>query len=221
MPWAGVDDPHADIRAMLGKNDGDIFGRKCSCGRGDAYWGSRARHARNHLAWDEGLPLPKNDWRAGVLTVVDRRSRRADQKLAYDMGELFRRERHYDFPLVPRPGAWYEPEGIKAYLPHTQNKIVGLLIFMRTSTRARWTWGEDGSHKDLDGEPQYHGEFPTVAGIFVCRAYRRRGIGRRLVEIAAQDAGVSPEQIAWGPPLSDDGNALARAVSPAAIYFGR
>lgn len=77
--------------------------KACACGHDEAYWGSKARHARAHLDWERGLTIPRGVYLWDTVHRITEASALAQRKLASEMGEIFRREQHYDFPLVPRP----------------------------------------------------------------------------------------------------------------------
>ena len=61
-------------------------------------------------------------------------------------------------------------------------------------------------------------ERPVISVIFTADLWRRRGVGRTLVEAVAADAGIDVTELAWSGPLSIGGRALAKSISPLGIW---
>lgn len=182
---------------------GDVDFGRCLCGRETLDPWFRREHDRWHLAWSAGVVLPRDvpAWR-GLITVTGA-SPAPYRKLAYQLARLHQREAGYDFPSLPYPATWRQYEGIAAFIAAWQGRALGLAV---TGTAMGYCW------LDARGDA-VPGAVPAIAGIFVCHAWRRRGIGRWLVEQVAAARGCLPRDLAWLGPLSDDGEALARSIT--------
>lgn len=132
------------------------------------------------------------------------------------MARLAQRENGWDFASFDYPvrghfSDWREHRAT-AYLASRrvlgETLVVGYaVVWQRTSCRrfdlAASTWS---------GETQQRG-VATVDLVFTCQVWRRRGVGRRLVEAIAGANQVSPAALAWSSPFTDAGRALAQAVA--------
>lgn len=194
------------IRNRLAERD-RMYG--CPCGTGARYFGegvrAQTRHARWHLQWDRGVSVPLTVGWFDSLAVVTSESTKPERSIAYDLGRLFQREQHYDFPMLPGPDTWKRGELHQALIAVHNQRAIGLLV-VYPQTR----WGEwDGSDGRVSLAVDSLEPLPGIAGIWVARGYRRMGVGTALVDALAQHADVPRSELLWSMPLSEDGQALA------------
>ncbi len=185
------------------------WGADCPCGTSEYRGYGRATHTRWHMDWATGLHVPVSLECQAPLARVTGDSPMPDRKTAYRLGQLMRREEGYDFCLLPDPVTWkVHQRWPVAYLALWRERAIGLLIVGQVK---RWGWNKP----DAEGYVHFDQREPSraVAGIFVCANYRRRGVGRRLVELVAERERVARDEFAWLMPLSDGGNALAASVA--------
>jgi GNAT superfamily N-acetyltransferase len=189
----------------------------CPCGwEGYAMTGRSgvdAAHARKHLQWARGVPLPARIafWDDSLL-VVHQDSQAVFVTFAYDVGRFFQREGGYDFaPLRRRVTDWcYDGEPV-AYLAIWQGRAIGLAVL---DTRPRWGY----CVTDGEGRIQLDVETPlrSVGAVWVAHDYRRHGVGRRLIQAAAEAEGLTPQTLGWALPFSEAGARLAESFAPRA-----
>lgn len=190
----------------------------CPCGTGERYFGegtgARTRHAHWHLEWDRGVNAEaKHVYWLDSLAIVTGESSRREQDVAYRLGRLFQREKHYDFPMVPDPTSWHAGEFHQALIAVSDCRAIGVLIGYQTFRYGIW----DGSPGRTPFDQTSSDPIPEIAGIWVARSYRRLGVGTALVNAFAAYADVNSSEIAWGVPFSDDGKALALSIAPGAV----
>lgn len=192
--------------------------RSCSCGWSYSYPSlDSSQHAKQHLQWALGLTLPSNlFWRQwNTLVLVSGESPIAEKRVAYKLAVLMRVEEGYDFPLLPSPDGWAKYwKQPRAYLALWQERAISLAIVGKVS---KWGWDK------VDSEGLIHFDqsspCPALAGIFVCGNYRRKGIGKRFVEMVAEKEGIPAVNFAWSLPLSKAGHALALAIAGEELHL--
>lgn len=206
-------DGRPDSLGIAERLSGDTFWSACPCGTGDGYWGglagANARHANWHIQWDRGIPLPSTVFWWDSLAIVTGESSRPEREVAYKLGRLFQRENHYDFPMAPDPRTWRGDlsEVLVAVYHH---RAIGGLFTYPTMRIGVW----DGSPETTVPfnvelmEPQ-----PRIAGIWVCRGYRRKGVASALVRALSSYADIPAPDLIWGVPFSDAGKALALRIA--------
>jgi RimJ/RimL family protein N-acetyltransferase len=188
----------------------------CPCGTGEGYWshdrGSRARHANWHLEWDRGVALSSKVIWFDSLAIVTSESSMPERETAYRLGRLFQREKRYDFCLVPDPRTW-RTELHQVLVAVHHHTAIGLLIGYQTFRYGLW----DGIPARVPFSINSVDPVPEISGIWVARSYRRRGIATALVRAFADYANLTPAELCWNVPFSDDGKALALSITPGTV----
>lgn len=204
-----------DLGTLLadGRYDG------CPCGTGARYFGegsgARTRHANWHLAWDRGAPIPAAVFWFDSLAIVTGESNVAERKIGYQLGRLFQKENHYDFPMAPDPRSW--PGNLSEVLIAVYHgHAIGGLFTYPTLRYGVW----DGTDGTVEFNVRLTEPQPMISGIWVARGYRRRGVGTALVGALAEYAAIPPHDLIWGVPFSDDGKALALTVAGSHVRIG-
>lgn len=197
---------------------------QCPCGQGGYYGmcgGSEAKHAHAHLNWATGIRLNerqdvlfvcRND-RSNTMLVVDSGSDQPLRKLAYDVARLFQREQGYDFPMVPHPSSFWTEDNGTAYLAIFRRRAIALLVVQSVP---RWGYYDNVNENGRIPFDQIH-PARSIAGIFTCGNYRRRGVAAALIRRATEREAVPLEQVPWCTPLSDAGAALATHLVPSGL----
>lgn len=188
--------------------------QECPCGtaRAPAEF-EQLQHRRAHLNWSIGLPVPRNVfWPAGQVALVTGTSPPAWRRLAYASAVLPRRENHYDSASFAVGDGEPSDRNARAYLLNDGGRVVGF-VSVFDEIAVRW--------QAFDAAPQPQSsirERPVINVIFTAALWRRRGVGRTLVEAVATDAGIDVTELAWNGPLSVGGEALAKSISPLGIW---
>lgn len=94
-----------------------------------------------------------------------------------------------------------------------------VLRFQPTHFRVRWTVLEKPNAVDLSAERET--PWWTIDFVWVLPDLRRHGIGRRLVTLAADIAGMPAAELAWAVPFTEGGMPLARAVTGDFVRISR
>ncbi len=82
--------------------------------------------------------------------------------------------------------------------------------------RNTWTdYHAGGASVEMIGRPPIW----TVCMGWVLKRHRGAGLGQALVNVAIANLGCSMEEIAWYPPFTDSGEALARKFCPEVFYI--
>ncbi|WP_405389600.1 GNAT family N-acetyltransferase [Streptomyces sp. NBC_01102] len=175
---------------------------------------SGKEHTSHHAAWAFGIPVPKSlEW-WGDCAVVTTQASIAWRRLAYRTARIPRQEGHYDFSSWSHVG---EPEvssdNTRAYLLKANGYVIGYLAAHDTSAHRFWA-PTGGSHFGDEDDTQR----PRIILIWVADAYRRRGVGAKLVQALASDSGRQVADVSWSTPISDAGRHLARGLSPDGIW---
>jgi GNAT superfamily N-acetyltransferase len=187
----------------------------CPCGSSTA---DRRAHTARHMRWAEGQPIPvplASSWPLGTLAVVTTASPARWRWLAYETAEVARRAGGYDAASFPAPSGQRRPdaENTRALLYRHGDAVAGYLVLVDAQTAGRYDLATGQSTDAGAGEVR-----PTVGLVFVAYHLRRAGIGRALVQAAAERAHVAPSGLAWWSPFTDDGAALARAVGGQGVW---
>ena len=140
------------------------------------------------------------------LVVVFPHSRVAARRVRYEIARLFQREGHYDFCMFnyPHGKQIYANEEV-AYLLVRLNYVVAF-----AAVRTAKCWGIERKREAVGPLRYTHREpIPLIAGVFVCRDYRQRGIGGYLIAQVCRQLSVEPGELAWQTPFSETGYRLA------------
>jgi GNAT superfamily N-acetyltransferase len=182
----------------------------CPCGTSEYDGRDRIAHAKWHLDWANGVRYPESlSYADDNLAVVRGTSPLSERRVAYQLALLMRREEGYDVPLLPDPVWWKGyPRWPSAYLALWRSRVIALVIIGKATQ-----WGLN--RPDAKGYIHFDQaeDCRAISGIFVCASYRRRGVGRRLIEAASKRERVKPDELAWLIPLSRGGKALAQSVA--------
>lgn len=229
--WTGHIDPEdAPVRPWVGGRDQRLsYGAipvefrsfqtpsriRCPCGmhlqspqdRDDA-------HETHHAAWAFGVRSPKTlEW-PGDLVVVTTQSPIAWRTLALQVARIPQRENRYDFPSWSHVG---EPQAtsdnMRAYLLQAGGRVIGYVSAHDTDYHRPWDLTDGGTYGPEDTKIR-----PQIILIWVADAYRRKGIGARLVQLLADEFGCHLSDVSWSTPVSTAGRKLARQISPSGIW---
>lgn len=189
--------------------------RCCPCGWRDQF-ASRAKHAHEHLSWAMGVPVPASlDWPKGeAVAVIHGTSPLAWRRLAGHCAHIAQRDGGYDFSTFPASyGRGFDDEAhSRAYCYRVDQRqgaaVVGYLAVGDLPTAGRYGIGREHEVIRDDGLVR-----PTVMLVFAAYHWRQLGIGRALVEAAAQHAKTAVADLAWMTPFTDTGRALARSCA--------
>lgn len=192
--------------------------QECPCGSDDPY--NEAGHVKAHVRWSTGVRIPKTvSWDGGAIAVVDATSPHAWRKLAYDCARVFQRAGGYTFPSFDvgdgRPDR--ADPGRRAYLYRAGGRVVGYAAVYDTQLAVWRSWdpGEAPDPPAANAGPR-----PVINAVFTADVWRRKGVAGDLVAAVAADAGCAVADLAWTPPFSPGGLALARTLSPGGVWLG-
>lgn len=112
------------------------------------------------------------------------------------MARIPRQEGHYDF------SSWShvdEPEvssdDMRAYLLKANGYVIGYLATHDTSDHRSGDLIDGSRYGDEDDTRR-----PRVILIWVAEAYRRQGVGAKLVQALASDSGCQVADVSWSAP---------------------
>jgi len=122
------------------------------------------------------------------------------------MASVARRAGRYDFPSFGVSREEWKKYRLTAYLAIESGFAIGYASVIHVTKWQAWEWDKE--------TPNEIGRFegalrPTVNMIFVCKAWRRKGIATKIVRRVASDASLDVGEIPWGPPFTEAGKALA------------
>jgi len=167
------------------------------------------------MRWAIGVPIPaalQTAWPSAAIAVVTTVSSIAWRRLAYELAQAARREGRYDTASFPVPlgrgRSDQDSVRTRALLYRHQDVTAGYLVLLDEPTAGRYNLRTRQSTDAGRGTIR-----PTVGLVFVACHLRRAGIGRALVQAAAEQAHVTPAELAWWSPFTEDGAALARSVA--------
>jgi len=180
----------------------------CPCGtRSGLGPADRRAHAIQHMRWAIGVPIPaalQTAWPPATIAVVILASPVAWRRLAYELAQVARRQGRYDTASFPvplgrgRPN--YDPARTRALLYRHHDMAAGYLVLVDEPTTGRYNLRTRQSIDAGRGTIR-----PTVVLVFVACHLRRAGIGQALVQAAAEHAQITPAELAWWSPFTDDG----------------
>jgi GNAT superfamily N-acetyltransferase len=132
---------------------------------------------------------------------------------AQRVGRLANAELQYDFgvydPDDEDPVRWPH-----AFLAFEGDEDIGILVAERRGEAIwKFTWAEYGTGTPPPREASCPGYWSVVT-IWVRPARRRMGIGRLLVETAAQEFCLDAARLGWYTPFTVDGERLVRYFCP-------
>jgi hypothetical protein len=196
----------------------DRHDKTCPCGFYDPWdKANTTRHAQAHMRWSTGIPIPGNmHWYGGKIAVVTATSPTAWRKLAYQTALLPKRENHYDFASFSVGDGEPVENNLRAYLyrDEASRHVVGF-VSIWDSPYNRWNPFDDS---DRNAPVSRDVIRPVVNVIFTAQLWRRRRVAQHLVDAVARHAGITTTDVAWSPPFSTGGRALAQSISPAGVW---
>lgn len=222
-PYVGgrTQDDHANpdpVQFLNGQAD-DRHDKTCPCGFYDPWEDDNTtRHTQAHMRWATGVPVPRNvAWYGGKIAVVTATSPTAWRKLAYETALLPKRENHYDFASFSVGDGEPAEDNLRAYLyrDEASRHVVGF-VSVWDSPCNRWHPFDD---KDSNVPVSRDVVRPVVNVIFTAQLWRRRRVAERLVDAVARHAGMTMTDVAWSPPFSTGGRALAQSISPPGVWL--
>lgn len=164
----------------------------------------------------QGLPPNSVIWKKGGLSVVlvtDSSSLRL-KDIAHKTSSAANRETGFDGGLYRS----YDPPDerqIHLFLFLRGNRSVGLLILERRSRIWKCNWKRECVEWPSKS-PMW-----SIGFVWALRAWRRRGICRRLFAVARQHLGLSMDTVGWHTPFSPDGESFARSLYPEVFYVAK
>jgi ribosomal protein S18 acetylase RimI-like enzyme len=170
----------------------------CECSR-SPFILTKCQHAQRHREWQRGFKVSKNvapEVVAGtqaVLLVNGTESPKPLRRVAFRLARVAQRQAGWDFPTFPHPDT-------PAYFAE---KAASILAAIKLD--GRYAVGYVVSVEE--------GTLTVVTEVYVCAAYRRRGIATELVHAIARVREKPVTQIAYGGPFTRAGWALAKALS--------
>lgn len=170
--------------------------------------GIRAKVAKSDLVvWTDG------DCRITVLCALDSKVQRLKAERVATLGK---REAGYDFPSFT-VYEQFDEKGTHVFLLYHKQRIIGLLVFsLRKDLRIlKWS-DETGEQKDFASKEPYW----TVDFVWVLKKFRGKSLAQRLIHVASEYFENPINKIAWYPPFSRDGLALAKKLYPVSVYIG-
>ena len=184
----------------------------CPCG---SIGTDRRTHTKRHMQWAAGVAVPAGldaAWPPDTIAVITTASPIAWRRLAYEIAQVARRAGGYDLASFPAPlgRGSSDAENTRALLYCHGDVAAGYLALVDAPTAGRYQLAT--RQHTTTGQGQVR---PTVGLVFVAYHLRRGGIGRALIQAAAQHAHTTPADLAWWTPFTDASAALARsAASP-------
>ncbi|RSM44504.1 hypothetical protein DMB66_52290 [Actinoplanes sp. ATCC 53533] len=192
--------------------------KSCSCGFYDPWDDSNtARHAQAHMRWATGVSVPRNvHWYGGKIAVVATTSPTVWRKLAYQAALLPKRENHYDFASFGVGVGEPVDNNLRAYLyrDEASRHVVGF-VSVWDSPCNQWHPFDDSDRNTPVSRDVLR---PVVNVIFTAQLWRRRRVAQQMVDAVARHAGITTTDVAWSPPFSTGGRALAQSLSPAGVW---
>jgi GNAT superfamily N-acetyltransferase len=161
------------------------------------------------IIWEEG------NYR---ITVVNYYSPFAQRKRAEEAGLVAHKDTPFDFAPYHSEERLDE-RNVHIFLLYRKNRIIGLLIVERRDYVQRFTWEEyeNAGGKELPkGEPIW-----SIGLAWVHRRHRKRGLGSRLVQIAASFFDIEIQSIGWYTPFEDYGEKLVKSLCPESFYVAK
>jgi GNAT superfamily N-acetyltransferase len=104
----------------------------------------------------------------------------------------------------------------KAFLAVESRMAIGYLV-----TRLVSKWGTvclDDTGRTVPIK-NYEMRRPRIDLIFVCSNHRQQGIGTKLVLAAAENHGITPQEMVWQSPLEEAAFPLARKLSNKGMLY--
>jgi GNAT superfamily N-acetyltransferase len=167
----------------------------------------RRLHERKHLAWSAGVRADPAMPLGSI--VVTGTSPIAWRRVAYELGRLFQREEGYDVPPLPDEWLWprIQPKTVAVLLVTSSRRAIALAVVDGVATDW-WTYDLARKERGERGDRP----IPVLSAIFVCHAWRGRGLGQEVARAAAEHVRTSPAEMAWLAPLTEGGRRLARRL---------
>jgi GNAT superfamily N-acetyltransferase len=193
----------------------------CECGY--PTYGYQPPHPEQHDAWESGLSLPPSaseivigHWLGGPITFLPPSAPRDVWDQFGEAIQMANREGARSFSFKVGLDGLHEREQ-QGLLGRSGERVAGLLAF-------EWRAGHLG-FQCWNDQPCEWAEAPdarwVVRFVWVLLKYRRRGLGRQLVEAAASVARVPAAEFAWdvarGAP-TPEGEALIQRYCPVGYW---
>ncbi|GAB4253070.1 GNAT family N-acetyltransferase [Deferrisoma sp.] len=183
-----------------------------------------ARHRRLHDRVTRGLPrrplaAERVLWHGDGdrVTVVPPDAPRRLRERVVEIARIGAREMGY----TGAPYSLREPKELRthAFLGYRGGRLAGVFLLALRPVEALAAWAED---EEPDGVAPAKGWRPvepaegqawSVDFLWVAPAYRRRGLGRRILGEACRYLGTGPDAVAWLPPFTAVGRRFIPSVS--------
>ena len=161
----------------------------------------------DRIIWSEG------NYRITALCALDSKVQRLRAQRVATLGK---REAGYDFPSFTVYER-FDEKGTHVFLLHHKQRVIGLLVFSLRKGLRVLTWADvTDKQKDFASKEPYW----TVDFIWVLKKFRGKSLARRLIYVASEFFENPIEKIAWYPPFTKDGLALAKRLYPLSVYIG-
>lgn len=103
---------------------------------------------------------------------------------------------------------------VYAFLPVANGQVAGFVIVRKRKAFAHKSRAKGWVLVDNNPRPHW-----CIDKIWIYQPHRRKGVASSTVRAIARYFGEGPENLGWLLPLTDDGKALARALSSEPIYL--
>jgi GNAT superfamily N-acetyltransferase len=165
-----------------------------------------------------GVPIPALDppWPDAqkIAVVTSRDTPLGWHRFAHEVAAVAQPGGH-SFPAEPSPAHDGADHGRTAFLYRHADLVCGYLcLASRLATGHR---SPSAGYRPSTGAERV--VRPCVMVVWVDVRLRRQGVARQLVDAAAQHAGVTPADLAWAEPFTDNGYHLAHSVTPDGLWI--
>ncbi len=153
------------------------------------------------------------------ITVVSPFSPIAQRRRAERVAVLANRETPFDFAAYDASEPPDERD-VHVFLVYERDRAIGLLVVEKCRRVCRCSWPEWEANEKPE-ELSDHPPIWTVCMLWVLARHRRRGLATALLQAGARHVGADVESMAWYPPFTEPGEALARACCPRTFYLAK
>ena len=195
---------------------------KCECGCSS--WECKnfpRQHRKLHKLWANGALLPrKMEEPDDSILIVPANGPSHAVRFAHKMSSIAHRTLPFDFNsfAIGRQALlqdWRE-YNTKAFLAVELRMAIGYLVTRLVSKWATVCLDYTGRTVPIKNHEMRR---PRIELIFVCSNHRRQGIGTKLVLAAAENHGVTPQEMVWQSPLEEVALPLARKFSNKGMLY--
>ncbi len=154
-----------------------------------------------------------NDYR---INVLNQWSPKTQRNRAQKVAILGKRDGGYDFPSYTAEEPFDEKD-VHVFLLHYKSRAVGILVFSYRSHISIYDWEKNNKLEQISG----HSPLWTVDFVWVLKKHRRKNLAVTLISEAAKYFDIKIENVAWYPPISENGKELSKSMFPKFMYVGQ